>query len=286
MRLGLIADVGVDVGEDAARDEVPLFVEVVIARAGGELEIAEPVAAFAKQRFLLDDVWQVGVVRTVCREAIAQGGDRHTSRWRSNDVQECLAERIGSRRRQALRIFAVNVAVESAEHPLEWALGRRRETKLLRPLLELGRVAEVRVQPSAADCRGRRAREGDVDRAGQRRRIAADEDVAIHVACHRRQLGRAEVVTCDEIGQERLVAELLLELQILLTFAEVTSCGAAGELIIEEDVMVLSIEPVGLNLLINDARRDLELGGRLEEQRDAPADTLPVVDVLLAERSD
>ena len=44
-------------------DEVALFLEVVIAAAAGQLELAEVVARFAEQRLLLDVVRQVGVVR-------------------------------------------------------------------------------------------------------------------------------------------------------------------------------------------------------------------------------
>ena len=62
----------VAVREEAAGDEVALFLEVVIAAAGGQLELAEVVAAFAEQRLLLDVVGQVGVVRRV----------RAGSRWR------------------------------------------------------------------------------------------------------------------------------------------------------------------------------------------------------------
>ena len=50
--------------------------------------------------------------------------------------------------------------------------------------------------------------------------------------------------------------------------------------------MVFTVEPVGLDVLINDARRDLELGRRLEQQRHAATDAAAVIDVLFRIRPD
>src|SRR5207342_3428914 len=63
----LVPDATVAVCEQAARDEVAGFAEVVPAAAAGQLDLAELVARFAKQRLLLDHIRQIGVVRIVVK---------------------------------------------------------------------------------------------------------------------------------------------------------------------------------------------------------------------------
>ena len=52
--LGLVADVAIAIGEDTTRDEVPRFLEVIVAATGGQLELAHLVAGFAEDGELLD----------------------------------------------------------------------------------------------------------------------------------------------------------------------------------------------------------------------------------------
>ena len=107
----------------------------------------------------------------------------------------------------------------------------------------------------------------------------------MEVTRHRGQLGATEIIARDEVAEERLVAELLAEIEILLPLAE--QVAARGrELVVEQDIMVFAVEAAGLDVLIGDARRDLEFGGRLEQQRRAAADAAAIVDMLLAERPD
>ena len=47
-----------------------VFLEVVIAAAAGQLELAEVIAGLAEHRLLLDVVGQVGVVGRIEREAV------------------------------------------------------------------------------------------------------------------------------------------------------------------------------------------------------------------------
>ena len=68
--------------------------------------------------------------------------------------------------------------------------------------------------------------------------------------------------------------------------ALVERVSAGDELVVEENVIVLAIEPTGFYLLVDDARRDLQLGSRLEQQRDAGADPAAIVDVVLFVRTD
>ena len=87
----------------------------------------------------------------------------------------------------------------------------------------------------------------------------------MEVTRHRGQLGATEIIARDEVAEERLVAELLAEIEILLPLAE--QVAARGrELVVEQDIMVFAVEAAGLDVLIGDARRDLEFGGRLEQQ--------------------
>src|SRR6476659_5589906 len=94
----------------------------------------------------------------------------------------------------------MGVAVESTEYPLEWTLAGRRKPELLRELIELRGIAKIgrqigrcRIDPKAPGEWGNR------DRPGQRRCVAADEDVAMQVAADRGELGRAEIVAHRQV---------------------------------------------------------------------------------------
>ena len=88
-----------------------------------------------------------------------------------------------------------------------------------------------------------------------------------------------------QIGQQRIVPEFLPHQQILLALADQVAAGGR-ELIVEEVVEFLAVETVGANLLIDDARRDADVGRRLPKQRHAAADAAAVIDVLAAGRAD
>ena len=121
-----------------------VFLEVVVATAGGQLELAEVVARLAEDGLLLDVVGQVGIVGRIGREAVAQIGNVDT---RCDDVQERRRlKRVIAGRRQPLGIDAIDVGIEAADDPLERPVAGRRQPQFLGPLLEVGGVAEVRGQ--------------------------------------------------------------------------------------------------------------------------------------------
>src|SRR4030095_6801484 len=69
--LGFLSDdvlgriVSIVAREYAAPEQAALFLEVIIAGASGQLELAEVITSLAKQCLLLDVVWQVRVVWAV-----------------------------------------------------------------------------------------------------------------------------------------------------------------------------------------------------------------------------
>ena len=123
VRLGFVAKEDIAVRKNTARNEVAFFLEVVVASAAGQLELAEVVAGFAEQRRLIDIVGQIGVVGRVEREAAGHhrrdsaGEEAGESR---GGVDECVI----ARRRKTLGIVARNVRVKTADQPLEWPVAR------------------------------------------------------------------------------------------------------------------------------------------------------------------
>ena len=281
VRLGLVADEHVAVGKDAARDEVAAFLEAVVAAAGGQLDLAKVVGGLAEDRALLDVVGDVGVVRRVPGEAVAQVDGVHRSPDR---VQEQIGEDVRSGGWKPLGIFAVDLGIEATEDPLERPAAGGAEAKFLRPLLEIGRIAKVRRETRAGCDRRVGARERNIDGAGQGRCVAADQDVAIDVAGDAGQFDAAKADASDQVGEQGLVGKLLTKRQILLAPFELF--GPGGELVGVEIVAVLAVEAVGLDLLIGDAGSDLDIGGRLPQERDPGAEARSVVDVLARGRAD
>ena len=143
-------------------------------------------------------------------------------------------------------------------------------------MIEVGRVAQVGRQ----DHRRRRITEIDRDAAGERAGVAADEDLAVDVARHRCQLDAAEVRRGGEVGDEGVVFELLGQQQILLALGKDDFRARRREGIAVEIVDFLAVEAVGADLLIDDARRDLDARRRLEQDREAAAGTAAAVDVV------
>src|SRR5690242_15544915 len=122
----------------------------------------------------------------------------------------------------------MDVAVETAEHPSERTRCGGRQAQFLSELVELRRIPKVRgqvrdrrieIRESRAVRRGKQERHAY--RAGQSGSIAAHEDVANELAADGGQLDRAEVVTCGQVHEQRLVTELLGPLQIDRAPAEV-----------------------------------------------------------------
>src|SRR5579884_1416012 len=107
----------------------------------------------------------------------------------------------------------------------------------------------------------------------------------MQVAADRGQLGPAEVIAGDQIGEERLDVELLRLLQILQTVA-LAEVVLRSELIVVEVVKFLAREAVRLHVLVDDPGRYLQLGSGFPKGRNARAVAVASVDVLLVVRSD
>ena len=206
--------------------EVACLIEAVVTPAAGQLELTEVVAHLAEQRLLLDVVRQVGVVRRIGRKAVVQvgGRQRHPVRRiyrvhrtgrviRVDEVEAELreievADSVRISCREGLLVLAINLRIEAADQPLKRSGASRCEPHLLGVLLEIGRIARVgrRVRESRDGKRAYRvgdlpgsgleelAGEADVNGIGQRRRIAAHQDIARRSPADAGQLGRAEVV--------------------------------------------------------------------------------------------
>ena len=269
VRRGLVGAV-VAIGEQAARLELAGFAEVVVAAAGRRGQLAHRVVHFAEQGLLLDVVGQIGVVGRVGREAVGHGG-------RGARAQNGVGEGVVARGRQALIVDAVDLRIEAADHPLEGAFAVRGQTQFLGKLLQVGGVDQLGRQGH------RRAREAQVDRdaARQGAGVAVHGDVAVDQAGDRGQVRPVEAEVGDHVGDQGVVGEALVQQQILLAFAH-PDLGTGGRVVVGEEVEdLLAVEAASPDLLIDDARRDADGLGRLEQQRDATAATGAVVDVLL-----
>ena len=125
-----------------------------------------------------------------------------------------------ARRNERLPVVTLDVAVETADHPLEAAFVVGGEPQFLREHLDR-RVVEQRRADSHLVGRGARAEDVVRHAARQLRGVAGHENVAIRVRTDRRQDRRAEVELHGQVAQREVVVEMLVELAILLALADV-----------------------------------------------------------------
>ena len=70
----------------------------------------------------------------------------------------------------------------------------------------------------------------------------------------------AEIVAAGEVGKQRLVAELLRAASDIACDRPVCPRSSGDELVVVEVVDLFAVEAVRLDFLVDDARRDLQLG--------------------------
>jgi hypothetical protein len=265
----------VAVREQPARFEAADFLVIIVPATSRDREpVGKFEACFSEDRILLEIVGKVRIVRRIGREAI-----RHGSRRTS---PQCgIRHRIVTGSRQPLAIETIGVGVKRADQPLKGAIACRAQPQFLGKRLDIRRIAQIRWQQDA----GCRIAEINRYRSRQRAGIAADEDVAVRIGADRGERGRTEVDIDCTVGDEGLIAELFTQQQILLALAE-NHLGPGGrELVAEQVVNFLPVEPVGRDFLVDHAWRDRDVLRRLEGDREAPAIAVAIVHILAARRA-
>ena len=179
---------------------------------------------------------------------------------------------------QPLRVVARVIDVEHADQPLPRPLCIRAESKLSGHLVERRRVDQVGRQHDS--CNGK----AEVHRHAARQGtcIAAHQDVPLRVAGRQGDVEWLETGLGRGIQDQQVVLEFFVEQQVLLALAELDRRAGRGVGICVEVVDLLSVEAVGVDFLVQDARRDQEVVGDLPGERQPPAPARAAVDVLAA----
>ena len=144
--------------------------------------------------------------------------------------------------------------------------------------MRLGVVVERRVEVVHA---GREADRAAGDAGSERGGVAQDVDLAIDVRADGGEcLAAAKVVGEVDVGQTELVAERLVDLGEELALAQAHRWPRRGERIRQDVEHVDAVPAVHLDVLIKDARRDAQLRGRLEQERQTSPGALAAVGAL------
>ena len=261
------AGVGDVADKETVEELCAVFFEVIPARARREIELRRDTQRrFAEHRGLPQVVMQVREEQVVFRR---QGPLREAvrlRRWREAGLQNGTTD--GSRKRvetpriHVLPVAALGVRIEASYQPVQ-ALPRAGDPDLLRPHERI-RVILERVRKRVDVLRQSKGPSDDAGIEGTS--VPLHQDIAMRVRRDRGQHRPAEIELQIDVTEQELVRVRLCDGGEELSRPQ-RHFRPGRRVRIREDVeRVVAIPPVGLDVLIDDARRNVKPAAGLQPQ--------------------